>query len=381
MSTTTRRRRRVTTGDARRRGRRGRSSPRSTCSRCRPAPIRSIDWGLTSHLDADGTPKIVERHLLRAARARGAAPRSLREDADHRGCRARRSRQIIDDPAAPHRRPRAEAGDDRRRRRALRHPPRRARRSRPARARSPCSSRGSRGCYVIDKPARPAGARVGEVLLQHAHARDVRSAIPDEPELQICHRLDRETSRLPRRRARSRGRGASIKGAFATKDAVTKEYLAVVHGQPPWDAETTLDIPLRLAQPGDPTRLPHVRMLPGPGGLHGDHAGPRRAARRPTTRWCAARSSPAASTRSARTSRRPGFRSSATSSTRTATTRSSSTATRASSPELARAVRAAAPRAARRAGHGSRTPTARRSRPRRAASRRSGRAPVIRALA
>src|SRR5439155_17540652 len=48
---------------------------------------------------------------------------------------------------------------------------------------------------------------------------------------------------------------------------VRKEYLAVVLGQPPWDVETTLDTPLRLSQPGDPTKLPHVRMLPDPHGL------------------------------------------------------------------------------------------------------------------
>ena len=57
-----------------------------------------------------------------------------------------------------------------------------------------------------------------------------------------------------------------IKQAFATKEVVKKEYLAVVHGQPPWDREATIDLPLRISQPGDPTRLPHVRMLAGPGG-------------------------------------------------------------------------------------------------------------------
>ena len=33
----------------------------STCSRCLPAPIPRIDWGLTSHLHADGSPRIIER--------------------------------------------------------------------------------------------------------------------------------------------------------------------------------------------------------------------------------------------------------------------------------------------------------------------------------
>jgi 23S rRNA pseudouridine1911/1915/1917 synthase len=88
---------------------------------------------------------------------------------------------------------------------------------------------------------------------------------PGEPELQICHRLDRETSGCLVV-ARDREAAATIKSAFASKTIVTKEYLAVVHGQPPWDEQAVIDIPLRVAQPSDPTRLPHVRMMTGPGG-------------------------------------------------------------------------------------------------------------------
>src|SRR5262249_44656705 len=85
--------------------------------------------------------------------------------------------------------------------------------------------------------------------------------------------LDRETSGCLVV-ARDRAAAATIKDAFATKDRVRKQYLAIVHGQPPWPddttdaaAEYTIDLPLRVAQPGDPTRLTHVRMLAGPGGL------------------------------------------------------------------------------------------------------------------
>ena len=62
--------------------------------------------------------------------------------------------------------------------------------------------------------------------------------------------------------ARDKVAAAFIKGAIADKHKTTKQYLAVVHGQPPWDDEEVLDIPLRLAGPGDATKLTHVRMLP-----------------------------------------------------------------------------------------------------------------------
>jgi len=88
---------------------------------------------------------------------------------------------------------------------------------------------------------------------------------PDE-DLQICHRLDRETSGCLVV-ARDREAAAAIKQAFATKDRVTKQYVALVHGIPPWREDTLLDIPLRLAGPTDATRLPYVRMLPDPSGL------------------------------------------------------------------------------------------------------------------
>ena len=58
--------------------------------------------------------------------------------------------------------------------------------------------------------------------------------------LQICHRLDRETSGVLVV-ARGKPAARALKGAFA-RHRVRKVYLAVVHGQPPWpgpdDAQT-----------------------------------------------------------------------------------------------------------------------------------------------
>jgi 23S rRNA pseudouridine1911/1915/1917 synthase len=119
--------------------------------------------------------------------------------------------------------------------------------------------------YVIDKPA-GLPVHASAKFYFNTLTRVLGERFPDEPELQICHRLDRETSGCLVV-ARDRAAAAAIKQAFATKARVTKQYLAVVYGRPPWDDEYTIDLPLRVAVPGDPTRLPHVRMLAGPGGL------------------------------------------------------------------------------------------------------------------
>ncbi len=229
-----------------------------------PGADRSIDWGLTSHLHPDGSPRIIERHLVVPPELAG-----LRLDHFIKTQIARLSRtriqQVIDTQLSWAEAPRGAlkssttvaAGDHF----VIR---------RPAKQEPPCPRTftvvaSDPRFYVVDKPA---------LLPVHASAkfyfntltRVLSERFPDEPELQICHRLDRETSGCLVV-ARDRDAAVVIKQAFATKDEVTKEYLALVHGQPPWDTETTLDIPLRLAQPGDPTKLPYVRMLPGPGGL------------------------------------------------------------------------------------------------------------------
>jgi 23S rRNA pseudouridine1911/1915/1917 synthase len=62
----------------------------------------------------------------------------------------------------------------------------------------------------------------------------------------------------------ARGRApntSSVPTSGADKNRATKQYLAIVHGQPPWDAEVTLDAPLRLATDKDSSRLANVRVL------------------------------------------------------------------------------------------------------------------------
>lgn len=232
-----------------------------------PGADPSLDWGLTSHLLPDGTPRIIERHLHVPPELAG-----LRLDHFVKTQISRLSRTKIQDvietqlsrvsaaasasASAPKPATIVAAGDHF----VIR---------RPARAEPPCPRtftllHADPRLYVVDKPA---------LLPVHASAkfyfntltRVLSERFPGEPELQIAHRLDRETSGCLVV-ARDREAAVVVKQAFATKLAVHKEYLAIVHGEPPW-TETVLDIPLRIALPGDPTRLPHVRMLPGPGGL------------------------------------------------------------------------------------------------------------------
>ena len=71
----------------------------------------------------------------------------------------------------------------------------------------------------------------------------LRERFPDEPHLEVCHRLDRETSGVLLV-ARTREAGPLIKRAFARRE-VHKRYLAIVHGE--LDDERLVDAPLGLA--------------------------------------------------------------------------------------------------------------------------------------
>jgi len=222
-----------------------------------PGADPTIDWGLTAHLHPDGSPRIIERYLDAPAELVG-----LRLDHFVKTQIPRLSRTRIQHVIETQLVRLSGAG-------ALKSSTKIAIR-RPAKQEPPCP-RTFTVVYedprfiVIDKPA---------LLPVHASAkfyfntltRVMAERFPEEPGLQICHRLDRETSGCLVV-ARDREAAAVIKSAFASKDRVTKQYVALVHGQPPWDEEVVIDIPLRLALPGDPTRLPHIRMLPGPGGL------------------------------------------------------------------------------------------------------------------
>ena len=227
-----------------------------------PGADPTLDWGLRSHLDPDGAPRIIERHLTVPPELAG-----LRLDHFVKTQIPRLSRTRIQ----------GIIGDQLRR--GDGHAPKPATIvaandhyviRRPAQPEPPCPRTfgvivTDPRFYVIDKPAGlPVHASAKFYFNTLTRVLDER--FPGEPELQICHRLDRETSGCLVV-ARDRAAAAAIKQAFATKARVTKQYLAVVHGQPPWDAEHTIDLPLRVALPGDPTKLPHVRMLTGPGGL------------------------------------------------------------------------------------------------------------------
>jgi 23S rRNA pseudouridine1911/1915/1917 synthase len=86
----------------------------------------------------------------------------------------------------------------------------------------------------------------------------LRERYPDQG-MQVCHRLDRETSGVMLI-ARGREAGAFLKRAFARR-AVSKSYLALVHGLPD-PAEGIIDRPMKLLDTAT-----HVMMGVAPDGL------------------------------------------------------------------------------------------------------------------
>ena len=119
---------------------------------------------------------------------------------------------------------------------------------------------------VIDKPA-GLPVHASAKFYFNTLTRVLSERFPGQP-LQICHRLDRETSGVLVV-AKGAAAAAMVKGAFAAK-RVHKTYLAIVHGQPPWPDEPgsaahDIDLPLRISHAGDPTRVPGVRMIAGEG--------------------------------------------------------------------------------------------------------------------
>ena len=223
-----------------------------------PGADRSLDWGLTSHLNADGSPRIVERALVVPGDLAGLRLDHFLKTQIPRLSRTKLQAVIDTQLSGPRTMKPASivaAGDVYTIRR-------------PARPEPPCPRtfgvvHADARVIVIDKPA---------LLPVHSSAkfyfntltRVLSERYPDEPELQICHRLDRETSGCLVV-ARDREAAGFVKDAFATKAKVTKEYLAIVHGQPPWDADHVIDLPLRISEPADATRLPGVRMIWGEG--------------------------------------------------------------------------------------------------------------------
>jgi 23S rRNA pseudouridine1911/1915/1917 synthase len=221
-----------------------------------------LDVGEASHLNADGTPRLVERRLVVPPELAG-----LRLDHFVKTQIPRLSRtkiqtivetQLTRDGAPGHVKPSTTvaAGE----RFVIR---------RPARPEPPCPRtfgvlhRDGR-VLVVDKPA-GLPVHASAKFYFNTLSRVLAEHYPDEPELQICHRLDRETSGCLVV-ARDRAAASFLKSAISQKNSTRKEYLAVVHGTPPWTEEVALDIPLRLATEADATRLPGVRMLVDPAG-------------------------------------------------------------------------------------------------------------------
>lgn len=119
----------------------------------------------------------------------------------------------------------------------------------PARPEPPCPRtfevlHRDEAVLVIDKPA-GLPVHASAKFYFNTLTRVLLERYPDEP-LQICHRLDRETSGCLVV-ARSKEAARHLKGAFAAKTA-HKRYLAIVHGAPDWD-ERVIDLPLGLARP------------------------------------------------------------------------------------------------------------------------------------
>lgn len=226
-------------------------------------PPEADDLGLESHLDEDGNPRIVERHLIVAPPLAGLRLDHFVKSQIPRLSRTRIQTVIGTQLTCVNRRlpikPAAivAAGDHFVIRREA-HPE-------PACPRTFGVLHEDRRLLVVDKPA-GLPVHASAKFYFNTLARVLSERYPDEPELQLCHRLDRETSGCVVI-ARDRVAAAFVKQAIGDKRRTTKQYLAVVHGHPPWNEEYLIDTPLRLSTPADDTRLPEVRVLPDPVGL------------------------------------------------------------------------------------------------------------------
>ena len=220
------------------------------------------DLGELSHLDADGKPKIVERHLIVPPELAG-----LRLDHFVKTQIVRLSRTKIQtiietqlrrsDGHAPKPATIVAAGEH--------YVIRREAKPEPPCPRTFGVVHADPRVLVVDKPA-GLPVHASAKFYFNTLARVLSERYPDEPELQLCHRLDRETSGCVVI-ARDKAAAAFVKQAIADKGRTTKQYVAIVHGQPPWDAEHELAAPLRLATEADGTKLVNVRVIAGDGGL------------------------------------------------------------------------------------------------------------------
>jgi 23S rRNA pseudouridine1911/1915/1917 synthase len=240
-----------------------------------PGADPSWDWGLTSHLRPDGTAHVIERRLIVGTEHSGLRldhfvktqiPRLSRTKIQHVIAETLQIESSAQ-PAAKHGQSPTALRSNRRVAIGdvfvLR---------RDARPEPPCPRlfqilHDDPDVLVIDKPAG---------LPVHSTAKfyfNTLTRIMFEtlgPGLQLCHRIDRETSGAVVV-AKHREAASTITQAFAHKQ-VQKLYIALVHGHPPWppaDAATgehCIDQPLRLATAQDATKLVGLRMIVGDGG-------------------------------------------------------------------------------------------------------------------
>ena len=219
-------------------------------------------FGERSHLDADGKPRIVERHLIVPAELAG-----LRLDHFVKTQIQRLSRtkiqHVIDtqlrraDGYAPKSATKVAEGEH--------YIIRREAKPEPACPRTFGVVHEDRRLLIVDKPA-GLPVHASAKFYFNTLARVLSERYPGEPELQLCHRLDRETSGCVVI-ARDREAAAYVKQAISDKGRTTKQYLAVVAGQPPWDHEHVLDASLRISDERDGTKLATVKVLVDPAGM------------------------------------------------------------------------------------------------------------------
>jgi 23S rRNA pseudouridine1911/1915/1917 synthase len=218
-----------------------------------------LDYGVGAHLDEDGKPRIVERHLIVPPELAG-----LRLDHFVKTQITRLSRTKIQaiietqlrraDGYAPKSATSVVAGEHYIIRREAKPEP-------------PCPRtfglvHEDPRMLIVDKPA-GLPVHASAKFYFNTLVRVMLERFPDEKDLHLCHRLDRETSGVVVV-ARDREAASFIKQAIAAKHRTTKEYLAVVDGEPPWLGEVLLDAPLRVSNETDPTRVPTVKVLVDP---------------------------------------------------------------------------------------------------------------------
>lgn len=235
-----------------------------------PGADPNLDWGLDCHLGPDGQPRIIERRFTVSPEFAG-----MRLDHYIKTQIPRLSRTKIqavitqtlerDAASTAHIAPRGALRANSKVTVGEAFTLRRAARAEPPCPRNIAVVYADDDVLVIDKPA---GLPVHSTAKFYYNTLTRIMFETMGPGLQLCHRLDRETSGVVVV-AKHKAAASSVKQAFAKK-TVHKTYVALVLGHPPWplvgEGEFAVDAPLHVAQRGDATQLVGVRMMTeGPG--------------------------------------------------------------------------------------------------------------------